>query len=133
MITQSLESTNFQLDFSQENTYEQSLAMAQKAVGCDPIPVDIRILGPLVKFYMRKLGLPEENSDQFRMMKPEFQKRMQNYYYSSKNTAFLISSMGANRVLLSLKMAEKSLNLLLDEMQQLSIDILDDAATQTNN
>lgn len=123
---------------------EDSDELEMDPVGLASIPIALALVGSNTKFYRSQLGLPEEDSDEFKKMKPEFQKRMRKFY-PNENKGFwkrcfailmkpmFIQSLPPLKSLFTTSapsdIAMNSLNRLLDEMQQLSFDILDEAAT----
>ena len=87
------------------------------------------------QFYRSQLGLPEKDSDEFQKMKPKFQERMKTFYQreDANHFAEYLRRINLPNALSSespYQLAENFLNKLLDDMQQLSLDILQDAATQ---
>ena len=125
--------TSFELPAVLSDDFDE-LEMAP--VGLASIPIALFLLGSRTKFYRYQLGLPEEDSNDFKKMKPEFQNRMRKFYPKEdkrfwkrcfaffKNDNFLSCLYPAIS-----DVAMESLNDLLDQMQRLSLDILDDAAT----
>ncbi|CAB4045184.1 Hypothetical predicted protein, partial [Paramuricea clavata] len=108
------------------------------------IAIALALLGRKTKFYRSQLRLPEKDSDDFKKMKPEFQDRMRKFYPNEDNgfwkrcvaffkrRKFLDCAPAPSDVFAPAPsdVAMNSLNRLLDEMQQLSLDILDEAATR---
>ena len=96
----------------------------------------LAVFGRKAAFYRSQLGLPEEDSKEFQMMKAEFQNRMSKFYlkedegywrrclktFSITFTQMQESSKTPHEVI------RESLENLLDKMQELSLDILDDTA-----
>ena len=110
-------------------------------LGVVSIPVALAIIGRKMEFYRSQLGLPEKDSDEFKMLKPEFQKRMTMFYQKEDENFWMKCFANLTKpidprslqpfILLSpLDSATKSLNYLLDEMQRLSLDLLDDATSK---
>ncbi|CAB3999840.1 interferon-inducible GTPase 5-like [Paramuricea clavata] len=101
--------------------------------------VVLAFLGRRTEFFRSQLGLPEEDSDEFEKMKPKFQERMRKFYPNEEDESFWarcfaidISNITSTcRPSGRLTKVEKILNRVLDEMQQLSLDLLDEAATHT--
>ena len=98
----------------------------------------LAVLGKKAERYRSQLGLPEEDSDEFQKMKPEFQERMRKFYWRESSTYLLHCSNSMSKILKNYlssnspyEVVKNSLNTLLDEMEKLSLDILLDTATQT--
>ena len=113
---------------------EDSDELEMDPVRLASIPIALALVGSNTKFYRSQLGLPEEDSDEFKKMKPEFQKRMRKFYPNENKgfwkrcfAIFMKQSLFSTSAPSDIAM--NSLNRLLDEMQQLSFDILDEAAT----
>ena len=105
------------------------------------IPIALAVLGGKAKFFRSQLGLPEEDSDEFKRMKPEFQERMRKFYPKEKQ-GFLkrcfsiymtpVHAVGKGDLNPMHRMykpptecVRNSLENLLDEMEQLALDLLD--------
>ena len=93
----------------------------------------LAFLGRQTKFFRSQLGLPEEDSDEFEKMKPEFQERMRKFSPKEEDGGFWERCFAID--ISNIKSIPDTFgNLLyrvLDEMQQLSLDLLDEAATRT--
>ena len=111
------------------------------------VPIALAILGSRAKFFRSQLGLPEEDSDEFKKMKPEFQKRMRKFYPKEKPgflkrcfSIYMKSIYIKGKTVFPLlgtykspgEFLRSSLENLLKEMEQLAIDLLDETPTQTN-
>ena len=124
--------------FFQENGFvskEDSDPLETTApVGCASIPIALAIVGKKAKFYRSQLGLPEENSDQFKLLKPEFQDRMKEFYQKDEESV-LKTAFGMLVKPLYLrsphvrKTAVSSLEQLLEKMHKLALDILRETTT----
>ena len=119
-------------DDSQEETDQLEI---MQPVGLASIPIALAIFGGKIRFYRSQLGLPEKDSEEFFNMKPKFQTRMKQFYQSEDKsylkrcfTIFMKPIKAGSKMALSVVI--DSLHRVLDEMQQLSLDILDDAAVQ---
>ena len=103
--------------------------------GLASIHIALAILRRKTEFYRSQLGLPEKDSDEFKMLKPVFQKRMKMFYQKEDEgfwrKCFAIPTNSSHTIgqLDPFKSATNSLNYLLDEMQKLSLDLLDDATS----
>lgn len=94
----------------------------------------LALLGRQTKFYRSQLGLPEEDSDEFEKMKPEFQERMRKFYPKEEDGGFWerCFDIDISNIKPISDTFENLLYRVLDEMQQLSLDLLDEAATRTH-
>lgn len=101
----------------------------------------------LVETYRDHLGLPERDSDEFEMMKPEFQEQMDSFYWTADTdidfriwiTSFDTGPSQLPRSSISRWLGEayinlfdplrhmfKGMNLLLNSMEELALAILED-------
>ena len=111
-------------------------------VGLVSITFALALLGPKSEFYRSQLGIPEEVSDEFKTMRPVLQERTRKFY-PKKGKSLLKKCLAIFTKPPDLRFpfpflpsgtdprdfVMQSLHHLLDEMQQLSFDILDEAAT----
>ena len=102
-------------------------------VGCASVPIALAIVGKKAELFRSQLGLPEENSDEFKLLKPEYQERMKGFYQKDEKSVLkktfeiLVKPLCLNS-LHPRATAVNSLHHLLNEMKALSLDILKDTA-----
>ncbi|XP_028404301.1 T-cell-specific guanine nucleotide triphosphate-binding protein 1-like [Dendronephthya gigantea] len=60
--------------------------------GCISELLSTILLNPIIGFYRSRLGLPEENSEEYKKMKQEFKERMTEFYTKKKKPCQKISS-----------------------------------------
>ena len=101
--------------------------------------VILDILGRQTTFFRSQLGLPEEDSDEFEKMRPEFQERMKKFYLKERKVFLgqglaidMFKCVSHDLMQLDLDTLWNTVNRLLDEMEQLSLELLDEAATRTH-
>ena len=107
-------------------------------VGLVSLPIALSIIGRKTEFFRSQLGLPEENSDEFRLLKPEFQERMRNFFQRDeegllKRTFETLFKPLPSGAALPYQTVASSLNRLLNEMETLSLDILVETARENEN
>ena len=87
------------------------------------------IVGEKAKFFRSQLGLPEQNSDEFKLLKPEFQERMRDFYIEEKKTKRFFDKLTDEMMTpLWFKFIFHSLHELVNKMEALSLDILEETA-----
>ena len=107
-------------------------------VGLASVPIALSVIGKKAEFFRSQLGLPEENSDEFRSLKPEIQERIRKFYPRDekgllKRTLETLLKPLHSGAAPPFQMAAYTLNLLLDEMEALSLDILVETARENEN
>ena len=120
-----------------EDDFEEAPNMS--SVGIASVAIALALLGGKAKSFRSDLGLPEEGSVEFEKMKPEFKKRMRKLFPKPKQgllkRCFSIYLNPAAEFCSSrpFKIASESLHKFLNEAEQLSLDLLDEAANEKNN
>jgi hypothetical protein len=90
-----------------------------------------------IKSYRSQLGLPEEDSDEFNMMNPDFQAKMREFYPKEDGnfwTRYFQRVCVKSAPMLGIEFSRNvkdCLHDILDNMENLSLAILEEAATRT--
>lgn len=119
-----------------EDDFEEAPNMS--SMGIASVAIALAVLGGKAKSFRSDLGLPEEGTAEFEKMKPEFKKRMRKLFPKPKQGflkrcfSIYLNPTAAFCSVRPFEIASESLHKFLNEAEQLSLNLLDEAANQND-